>query len=236
MTTLCLAGAFCWKPNCLIGCDMARSSTIYSQVLEEESLMVPSGAAEKGTAGEGLLPIVSRSLLAVVPFQVVLASIVIVVVFALARSGMNDPDIWWHMRNAEYLLTQHQFPRFDMFSFTVAGAPWINHEWLSEIPYYLAWRAGGIVGVKSVSLVVIMAIFLCLLYLCNKVSRNFKASVAACSACIFIATVNFGPRTILFGYLYMLALLIILEQFRRMGRAPLWAIPPLFCLWVNTHG
>jgi len=215
---------------------MARSSTIYSQVLEEESLMVPSGVAEKGTAGEGLLPIVRRRLLAVVPFQVVLASIVIVVVFALARSGMNDPDIWWHMRNAEYLLTQHQFPRFDMFSFTVAGAPWINHEWLSEIPYYLAWRAGGIVGVKSVSLVVIMAIFLCLLYLCNKVSRNFKASVAACSACIFIATVNFGPRTILFGYLYMLVLLIILERFRRMGRAPLWAIPPLFCLWVNTHG
>jgi len=215
---------------------MSRSATNYSQVLEEEAPVLPGRSSETSASGESPLALVRRRLLSIVPFQVVLASIVIVVVFALARRGMNDPDIWWHMRNAQYLLTQHQLPRFDMFSWTVAGAPWINHEWLSEIPYYLAWRVGGIVGVKSVSLVVIMAIFLCLLYLCNKVSGNFKASVAACSACIFLATVNFGPRTILFGYLYLLVLLIILERFRRLGHAPLWVIPPLFALWINTHG
>jgi len=215
---------------------MSRSSTNGSQVLEEEAIVVVPGRVNEKPAAEGILPTVRRHLLSVFPFQVVLATIVIVVVFALARRGMNDPDIWWHMRNAQYLLTQHQLPRFDMFSWTVAGHPWINHEWLSEVPFYLGWRAVGIVGVKSVSLVVIMAIFLCLLYLCNKVSGNFKASVAACSACIFLATVNFGPRTILFGYLNLLVLLIVLERFRRLGHAPLWIIPPLFALWVNTHG
>jgi len=30
--------------------------------------------------------------------------------------------------------------------------------------------------------------------------------------------------------------LIILQRFRLRGHAPLWFIPPLFCLWINTHG
>ena len=157
-------------------------------------------------------------------------------VFALYRPDMNDPDIWWHMRNAEYLLQQHHFPRTDMYSFTVAGHPWINHEWLAEIPYYLAYRASGLVGLKTVCFVTFDAIFLLLLYLCFQESRNFKASVAACYFATFLSTVSFGPRTVLFGYLYLVFLLIALHRFRERTDASLWMVPPLFLLWVNTHG
>jgi hypothetical protein len=187
-------------------------------------------------AENGMLLVLRRRLLAVFPFQVVLMMVVVVVLFALTRRGMNDPDIWWHLRNAQSLLNHHQLARFDTYSFTVAGHPWIDHEWLSEVPYYLAWRAFGLVGVKSLSIAVLVVIFLGLVYLCNKASGNFKASVAACAVSTFIATVNFGPRTILFGYIDLIVLLIILERFRRVGSAPLWAVPPLFALWVNTHG
>src|SRR5579864_3979453 len=157
-------------------------------------------------------------------------------IFSMYHPDLNDPDIWWHLRNADYLLHQHQFPRVDMFSFTVAGHPWMNHEWLSELPFYFAYRVFGLVGVKSMSFFILGAIFLLLLYLSYQESRNFKASVTACYFSTFLATVSFGPRTILFGYLYMVVLLIILQRFRNRGVAPLWAIPPLFCLWVNTHG
>ena len=116
------------------------------------------------------------------------------------------------------------------------GAPWINHEWLAEVPYYLAWRAWGLAGINAVTLVVIEFIFLGLLYLCYQESGHFKASIAACCFCTFLAKVSYGPRTILFGYLYLVILLIILQRFRRKGHAPLWLIPPLFCLWINTHG
>jgi hypothetical protein len=189
-----------------------------------------------GFARNDVLQVVRHHLLRVFPFQVVLTLILVVVVFALTRRGMNDPDIWWHLRNAEYLLNHFQLPRFDMYSYTVGGHLWINHEWLSEVPFLLAWRLGGLVGVKSLSIAVIVATFLALLYLCYKISGNFKASIAACAVCTFFATVNFGPRTILFGYLYLVVLLIILERFRRLGRAPLWLIPVLFAVWVNTHG
>jgi hypothetical protein len=61
--------------------------------------------------------------------------------------GANDPDIWWHLRNAEHLWQTHHLPSHDSYSFTLEGHEWINHSWLPEFPYYLAWRAKGLVGV-----------------------------------------------------------------------------------------
>jgi len=171
-------------------------------------------------------------------FLSVLTLILIALQFFLSMHNptMNDPDVWWHMRNAQYLIQNHQFPSHDTYSFTVAGHPWINHEWLSEIPFYLAYSAFGLVGLKSLTFFTLDLIFLLLLYLCYQESGNFKASVAACCFSTLLATVSFGPRTILFGYVYLLILLIVLQRFRKRGNAPLWVIPPLFCLWANTHG
>ena len=169
-------------------------------------------------------------------FLTMLAFLLVTLEFIMTRGSVVDPDIWWHLRNAEYLFQHHQFPRTDMYSFTVAGHPWINHEWLSEIPYYLAWRAGGLSGVNAVMFATISLIFLGLLYLSYMETRHFKAAIVACCFLTFIASVSFGPRTILFGYLYLVLLLIILQRFRQKGTAPLWLIPPLFCLWANTHG
>lgn len=160
----------------------------------------------------------------------------IVYIFSLYRPDMNDPDIWWHMRNAQYLFQHHAFPRNDMYSFTVAGHPWVNTEWLSEIPYYLSYRVLGLVGIKSLAFTLLSTIFLLLLVLCYRESRNFKASVVVCYYAALLATVSFGPRTILLGYIYLVLLLLVLQRFRQSGDAPLWTIPPLFCLWANTHG
>src|ERR1700687_1770677 len=156
--------------------------------------------------------------------------------YSMYKPDMNDPDIWWHMRNAQFLLQHHQYPSADTYSFTVAGHPWINHEWLSEIPFYLAYKTFGLVGLKSLTFFILDVIFLLLLYLAFQASGNFKASITACCYATILATVSFGPRTILFGYMYLVVLLIILQRFRVRGDAPLWAIPLLFCLWVNTHG
>src|SRR5215510_10743868 len=121
-------------------------------------------------------------------------------IFSMYHPDLNDPDVWWHIRNARYLFEHHHFLRQDAYSFTVAGHPWVNTEWLSEVPYYLAYRAFGLVGLKSLSFFILCTIFSLLLYLCYKETGNFKASVTACYYATFLATVSFGPRTILLGY------------------------------------
>jgi hypothetical protein len=169
-------------------------------------------------------------------FPALLASVLAVTIFILARNGLTDPDIWWHLRNAEYLFTQHAWPHADIYSFTVIGALRVNHEWLGEVPYYLAWKWFGISGLEAMTVLVLEAVFGLLLYYCWRVSGNVKASAIACVAAIALGTVSFGPRTLLFGNIYLILLLIILERFRTCGRGPLWLLPPLFCLWINTHG
>ena len=171
-----------------------------------------------------------------VPFHAVLACLLLTLVFILAHGKVADPDIWWHLHNADYLVHHHSLPGSDMFSFTIPGYPWMNHEWLAELPYYFAWRAMGIQGIESITLAILGVIFLGVLYLAYKASGNFKAAVLATSYSVFLGRVSVGPRTILFGYACLVVLLIILQRLRQKGTAPLWLIPPLFCLWINTHG
>ena len=178
-----------------------------------------------------------RSFLRVVlSFPAVLAVLLAASVFAIARSGLSDPDIWWHLRNAQFLFAQHRLASADMYSWTVYGHPWIDHEWLAEIPYYLAWRAFGLVGSKALSLLILELIFGGLLYLCWRSARNIKAATIACYLAILLGSVSFGPRTLSFGYVYLLALLVILDEFRSGAKNRLWLVPLLFCLWINTHG
>jgi len=158
------------------------------------------------------------------------------VVWALSSGRVNDADLWWHLRNAEYLVQTHHLPNHDTYSFTVAGQEWMNHEWLAELPFYAAWRMSGLIGIAVLRLILVESIFLFLLYLCTRSSGNIKASILACGFCAFLGSINFGPRMILFGYFYMVLELIILERFRVTGGRVLWLLPPLFCLWVNTHG
>ena len=169
-------------------------------------------------------------------FPALLGALLVTTVFAMGRNGLADPDIWFHLLNAEYLVKTHKVPHVEMYSFTVGGLPWMNPEYLAEVPYYLAWRAFGLVGIKVFSLLLLGLIFLGLLYICWKESGNIKASALACYFAVLLGVVTFGPRTILFGYAYLVLLLIVLQRFRLQGRAPLWLLPPLFCLWINTHG
>src|SRR5690242_10225565 len=77
-------------------------------------------------------------------FPALLAAVLIAKIYWTCRNQIGDPDLWWHLRNAQYLVENLRFPNVDMYSFTAAGAPWANHEWLSEMFYYGVFRALGL--------------------------------------------------------------------------------------------
>ena len=56
--------------------------------------------------------------------------------FALAAFSpglLNDGDTYWHIRAGEWMLAHRAVLRSDVFSYTMAGAPWHTQEWLAEI-------------------------------------------------------------------------------------------------------
>lgn len=176
------------------------------------------------------------ALTTVVSFPAMLAVALAASVFHFANRGVADPDIWWHLRNAQYLLESHRFIRADMYSFTVLGQPWMNHEWLAEIPYYLAWKLWGLQGIYLLRLILVEAVLLGTFWLASRVSGNVKAGFVASWVAVLLATVSFGPRTLLFGWVFLVLLLGLLWRYKEQGKDHLWWLPLLFLVWVNTHG
>ena len=171
-------------------------------------------------------------------------------VFLFARVDVADPDLWWHLRNAQFLLTTHHFPVVDSYSYTAAGAAVTPFEWLSEIPYYLAYQAAGLPGVFVLVFLLCSAIVLGVFRLSMLASRDSVGPFLATAGGTILMKVSIGGRTLLFGWLYLVVLLLTLEKARRGGSHPsnataaspgtpskwLWLLPPLFCLWINSHG
>ena len=158
-----------------------------------------------------------------------------VVVFVVSAKDIAESDIWWHLQNARHLLAKHSFPSTDTYSFTAAGSPWLDHEWLSEIPFYLGFRAAGLQGLLLVYGTMLSLTFAGVYYRCCLAGATAINAAAATLGAVLLGEVSFGPRMLLFGWLCMVCLLIVLDRFRQ-SRHGLWMLPPLFAFWINLHG
>ncbi|MFY9585685.1 MAG: hypothetical protein WAR21_14450 [Candidatus Acidiferrales bacterium] len=156
--------------------------------------------------------------------------------YVFARFSLLDPDTWWHLAVGKHILETRSLPTVDPYSFTVSGTHWIAYEWLGEVVMALAGRLGGL-RAPTVLLVLLSASLLVLLYCYAWLrSGNFKAAFIACALVLPVAAAFFTLRPQLLGYNFLLITLICLEQFRRGHPRALWLLPPLFLVWVNTHG
>jgi asparagine N-glycosylation enzyme membrane subunit Stt3 len=199
------------------------------------AMLVATELDRRTTAG------LSSRLSAVLTLPVLLIAVLVSIPIFVSenRTGgtqiLGDPDLWWHLKNAALLLSHRSFIIRDLYSFTTLGRAWVNPEWLAEIPYYIAFHVLGDLGVFLVLLCAFEIIVIGTFLLAYLRSQNWQASFVAAGVALFLALVNFGPRTILFGWICFLAEAIILELFRR-GQDYSALLIPLFVIWINLHG
>ena len=168
-------------------------------------------------------------------FPAMCMSLLAAVILGSSVKQFAEPDIWWHLRNAAYLVQHHSFPSVDTYSFSAAGSPWMNFEWLSELPFFLGFKAMGLQGVLTVYFVLLVLIYVGVYYRSCQAGADCKDAAIATLGAICLGAVSIGPRMLLFGWLCMVGLLLVLDRFRRTGKS-LWLLPPLFALWINLHG
>ena len=53
----------------------------------------------------------------VTSFPGLLAALLVAKLFWACRDRIVDPDLWWHLKNAQYLMTTGHFPSMDHYSF-----------------------------------------------------------------------------------------------------------------------
>src|SRR5437867_5292984 len=62
---------------------------------------------------------------------------------------IGDPDIQWHIETGRWIAVHASVPDHDIFSYSMPGAPWHAHEWLSELIFWGVFRLGGWAGVLA---------------------------------------------------------------------------------------
>ncbi len=196
-----------------------------------------------GSAPSSVAPVSAGALISVrsalewiFSFPALLGMFLVGRVFYEARDFAVDPDLWWHVRVGQDILASRHWATVDPYSYTVAGNPWMAYEWLGDVVIGTAAKLGGIVGLALLLFLSASAVMLALYAYTTRRAGNCKAgfvvSVILCS--LAFATFNLRPQ--MFGYLFIVLTLIVLDRFRTGEHRALYVLPPLFLIWINTHG
>lgn len=146
-----------------------------------------------------------------------------------------DNDLWIHVRIGLDVLASG-IPRVDHYSYTVAGGPWIDHEWLLHALFGGLYRVGGGAALLLFKLGVGAAT---LAVLARSVARR-SASVHVRGAVLVLAAAvlarGFAVRPQVVTYLGIALLWAFLDDEPRRDSPLRWLLVPVFALWANLHG
>ena len=142
--------------------------------------------------------------------------------------SMADPDYWGHIKFGQTIYETKSIPKTDNFSYTANGLKWINHEWLSEVIFWIFYKNFSDYGMIFLRLVV--GLFFC--FFLHKIvkSKNIPGSVIAYLLVLFTVMPFWHFRPQIFTFLFF-AILIYLLKIKK-----LLFIPLLFLFWANMHG
>jgi len=176
------------------------------------------------------LKIQSYSLLSASRWTVVLS-------IALATAdNFADPDLWMHILTGQTILSTGLIPRYDGYSYTAAGMPWHNHEWLAQVALAFFYTHFGVIGLKLLKLACasITILALAIGISATRASSRTQRLTLIVTAVALMAQMQFRPQLFSFMMLSVVMTSIAIEVYR--GGAKLWPLIPTFALWANLHG
>ncbi|MBI3564630.1 MAG: hypothetical protein HY079_05480 [Elusimicrobia bacterium] len=150
-----------------------------------------------------------------------------------------NPDLWWHFSAARWMLAHRALPRADFLSWTLAGAPWIDFEWLSELFLYGAHAAAGPAGLIAVRALCFAGALWCVLRMLarREVPERARGAAALLFGAALLPLADARPDG--FSVLLFAVLLDALDELRLEKRpyrpAHAAACFGLFALWSNLH-
>ncbi|MGO8765544.1 MAG: hypothetical protein ACLQSR_10495 [Limisphaerales bacterium] len=166
-----------------------------------------------------------------------IACVICLAVFQFSENTA-DPDLWGHVIYGNHLLQTGQLMRADPYSWTAPGHEWVNHEILAEAVMALSFRAFGGPGLLLLTVVVGLLTFFVALSMAGR-NQDSKAKIVAWAfGALAVVEISFGfaTRPQIFTALALAVELWLLQQVQRGNWKWMIALPPLFALWINTHG
>lgn len=149
-----------------------------------------------------------------------------------------NPDIYWHLSAGKYTLAHLGPPRADFLSWPLAGAEWVDFEWLPQVFYYLLHKSGGFTALllfKALLLALTLLVFRATALLYGR--RAALPFLLPFFAAAIMSNCDLRPEN--FTLLFFSLTLYFLEKSRLAFLLSGWrfraAVFAFFALWANLH-
>ena len=176
--------------------------------------------------------------------------LVIATALHFLAGNVADPDLWGHVRYGQMILDGHGLPREDVFSYTAPGAPFYDHEWLTDLVFASLFAVGGSAALVVLKLLMSAIMLVAMLDAIRSTAacltpdeRPHPLTIAAAlvaALSVIAPGATFRPQ--LFTMVFLaLEVAMLLRADRRLESgstvpAQLAAMPPMMLAWANLHG
>jgi len=162
---------------------------------------------------------------------------VLVTSLALLIRPVTDRDFWLHAATGRWIVEHARLPSHDLFTYTVPGHRWVNHEYLSEVVLWLLQARFGLAGVSIAWGLLTWLGLLLVLAACGPRTRPYAITGLALALAAVAGAPIWGPRPQMVTFtLVALELLWLRRSLDNPGsRSILW-LPVVMALWSNLHG
>ncbi len=166
-------------------------------------------------------------------------------VLLIASSGLYffadneaDNDLWMHLYSGAQVLARRAVPRIDDASYTAAGGPWIDHEWLAQVGMVGLYQSGGSPALWGAKLFIGLLTAWLIWHLLRRVARSPWAYSPVMVLVLAAMARGYAVRPQVITYFGVAALLGWLERMQRArpGVASYLGLAAAFVLWANAHG
>jgi len=164
-----------------------------------------------------------------------------VLLVLLVANQRADPDLWGRISMGAVLFDAGHLPRTDDFSYTAAGASWVDHEWLSGVVFYALLRAGGEPALqlfKYAAAAWALGLVLGVHRSAYRVSPLWGSAALSLLAVAYLAAYLTTVRAQVFSVGFFLLWLGVLERvrLRQWPAVRLAWLLPVAVVWGNLHG
>lgn len=153
----------------------------------------------------------------------------------VSLASMSTVDLAYGIRAGGHILDGAGIPRIDTFTFTAAGMPWIDQQWLAQAIFAAVYRLGGWPALATLWAVVVVAIEALLWRAARSMGAGVRTTGVTLLLGFLVAAQGSSLRSQALGLLCLAALLALLAD-RGAHRGRLWLVIPLFAAWANLHG
>ena len=159
---------------------------------------------------------------------------VMIVILGLFIGPEQDPDFWWHLRIGRWMAEHSQLPSHDIFTFTVPGHVWTDHEYLTEILMWLTYSTAGLVAlIVAFGLITWAGFWLIHLQVRR---RPFVIAGLGLAVGALAGAPIWGPRAQMITFALSCLELYWLQAYLSGRSRALRFFPVVMVLWANLHG